>query len=294
MRDTKISLGKIDNSQMTFTLSGTDISVANALRRVMISEVPTLAIDLVEIEVNSTVLNDEFIAHRLGLIPLNSVRVDDFVFARDCDCSSTCSKCSVKLTLQVVCTEERMNVTVEHLESSDSRVGPVMCEHEGAGAENQIVKLRRGQELKLTAIAKKGVGMEHAKWIPTCCAVYRIEPAIHINRAKMNDLSDKNRMEFVDSCPTGVYVFDNVRKDVKVAKPENCMYCNECVLAGRHLMKESSGGIQDDLVAIKTVSDRFHFTIESTGALPPEKILLTAISILSSKLVTIRGALNSE
>ena len=52
--------------------------MANALRRIMLSEVPTLAIDMVDMQINNSVLNDEFIAHRLGLIPIVSKSVDDF------------------------------------------------------------------------------------------------------------------------------------------------------------------------------------------------------------------------
>ena len=66
----KVQILHIAAHEMRFILSETDTSVANALRRIMIAEVPTLAIEKVEFLENSTVLNDEYIAHRLGLIPL--------------------------------------------------------------------------------------------------------------------------------------------------------------------------------------------------------------------------------
>lgn len=81
-RQPKIEIVDIKNDVIKFMLTKTDISVANALRRVMISEVPTMAIDLVEIENNTSVLHDEFIAHRLGLIPLRSAKVDRFNYTR--------------------------------------------------------------------------------------------------------------------------------------------------------------------------------------------------------------------
>lgn len=67
----KIEIQELRDDFIKFELSETDASVANAIRRVMISEVPTLAIDLVSIEVNTSVMTDEFLAHRLGMIPLN-------------------------------------------------------------------------------------------------------------------------------------------------------------------------------------------------------------------------------
>lgn len=66
----RVQMLHISPHEIKFILSDTDTSVANTLRRIMIAEVPTLAIDLVEFHENSTVLNDEYIAHRLGLIPI--------------------------------------------------------------------------------------------------------------------------------------------------------------------------------------------------------------------------------
>ena len=100
-------------------LSDTDASVANSLRRALIAEVPTLAIDMIEMEDNSSVLTDEFIGHRLGLIPLNSIAARDFKYTRDCQCDSGCAECTVEFTLNVKNTsDDVMIVTARDLVSN--------------------------------------------------------------------------------------------------------------------------------------------------------------------------------
>lgn len=64
---------KISHNRAKFLLKNVDASIANSLRRVMIAEVPTLAIEFVTIDENSSALHDEFLAHRLGLIPIRFV-----------------------------------------------------------------------------------------------------------------------------------------------------------------------------------------------------------------------------
>ena len=52
-------------------LVGVDASIANALRRILIAEVPALAIEHVYVWNNTSVIVDEVLAHRVGLVPLN-------------------------------------------------------------------------------------------------------------------------------------------------------------------------------------------------------------------------------
>lgn len=88
-----VRIRDIKDDVLKFELRDTDASIANALRRIMIAEVPTLAIDLVEIETNSSVLNDEFLAHRLGLIPIVSDRAMEMRLSRDCDACDGDGRC---------------------------------------------------------------------------------------------------------------------------------------------------------------------------------------------------------
>ncbi len=81
-----IKMIKAGKHSVEFELLNTDLSIANSLRRIMISEVPTMTIDLVELRENTSALHDEFIAHRLGLIPLVSEQIDSFVTAEECAC----------------------------------------------------------------------------------------------------------------------------------------------------------------------------------------------------------------
>lgn len=139
----------------------------NALRRLAISEVPTLAIDDVVMIDNSSVVHDEAVAHRLGMIPLRT-DLKRFVMPHNCDCKSTlgCSKCRVLLVLDSEATERTRIVTSGELKSEDEEVKPV-------SGEIPILTLAPGQKVKFEAYARLGNGKSHAKWQPTSSAVVK-------------------------------------------------------------------------------------------------------------------------
>ena len=166
--------------RVKFELSNVEMPFANSLRRVMLAEIPTIAIDLVQIEENSSVLADEFIAHRLGLVPLHAEGIESLLYSRDCDCEEYCEHCSVKLSLHAKCTgDENMQVVARDMVPVGDRINqvlgsPVITDSEGQGP--LLLKLRPGQEIKLTCIAKKGIAKEHAKWAPTSAIGYEYDP----------------------------------------------------------------------------------------------------------------------
>lgn len=68
----KIVVIRYDKMEMEFDLIGIHPFLANAFRRLMLSDVPSMAIEKVHIYNNTSVIQDEVLAHRLGLIPLKA------------------------------------------------------------------------------------------------------------------------------------------------------------------------------------------------------------------------------
>jgi DNA-directed RNA polymerase subunit D len=156
-----------DNNHIVIEFNDIPRQYVNALRRLSINQVPTFAIDDVVILENSSVMHDEAIAHRLGLIPLRT-DLERFVMPDVCDCKSTlgCSKCRVLLVLDTESQDKTKVITSADLVSEDEVVKPV-------NNEIPIVSLAPGQKLKFEAYARLGTGKNHAKWQPTSVAVVK-------------------------------------------------------------------------------------------------------------------------
>ncbi|KJA19909.1 hypothetical protein HYPSUDRAFT_189383 [Hypholoma sublateritium FD-334 SS-4] len=190
-----VRIREVKKDRVNFVLGNVDLAFANSLRRVMMADIPTVAIDMVEIETNTTVLPDEFIAHRLGMIPLVSANCDEAIrYTRDCICLAGCSFCSMMLELKVACDDDNtMEVTSAHLEvvpfpeeegSQDpgeelSKRGEWFGHPVGKNDPNVppvlITKIRKGQELKIRCIAKKAA-KEHAKFSPCSAISFEYDP----------------------------------------------------------------------------------------------------------------------
>ena len=147
-----------DSEKIAIKLKGVPLQYANALRRVCLNGVPVFAIDTVDIIQNTSVLPDEGLAHRLGLIPLKT-DLKRFNEPSKCDCQSEsgCSNCKILLVLDSGESDETRSVLSSELSSEDETVKPV-------SEKIPIVQLAPGQKIKVECYARLGRGTEHAKW----------------------------------------------------------------------------------------------------------------------------------
>ena len=183
----------IDHMTIKFVLTDTDLTVANALRRIIIAEVPTMAIDLVMVNENTSALHDEFIAHRCGLIPLVSTDVDNFKTTAECECSEgICDNCTVHFYLNINCRNQNAyEVTSKDIHKANGtglNVAPVKFVN-GAGEPEDpitIMKLGNNQQLEFQLQAKKGIGKQHAKWSPVATCIMHKQPIVQLDEDKIN------------------------------------------------------------------------------------------------------------
>lgn len=240
-----VKILKKKGESLEFVLEGATPAFANALRRIMVSEVPTLAVDYVDFEDNSSILYDEIIAQRLGLIPL-VCDPEKFNFTEECKCKGKgCPACQVVLAL------EKTGPGTVHsgdLKSSNKAVKPV-------SPKFPVTELLKDQAIKLMAIARLGTGKRHVRW-QAANAAYRYYPEVV-------ESGDKRA---ASKCPKGCLKMKGSK--VVLADPLKCDLCMACEAAG---------------MKIQGREDKFIFRVESVSGLEPAYIVSKAAQILAEK-----------
>jgi DNA-directed RNA polymerase subunit D len=255
----EIQFSSIDDSLARFTLAGATPAFANAFRRAMIGEVPTLAIDDVRIYDNTSAFFDEMLAHRLGLIPLKT-DLSTLSTQEKCTCGGAgCPGCIVTFTLSV---EGPKTVLSSDLISQDP--------HATAVYDNiPIVKLAKGQKLVIEARATLNTGRVHAKWQPTLVCGFKNHPVVSISEA-----CDACGM-CVEECPRNVLAVRGKKVEVVEGKLPDCSMCKLCERACL-----ASGIGEEPAITISAEADRYIFVVESDGSLTVKEIMDRALQYI--------------
>lgn len=291
--------GRDSDFTLEFEMVGVDPSIANALRRILIAEVPTMAIEHVFYINNTSVISDEVLAHRLGLVPL---QVDPELFDWKTGDDVPTEKNTIVFSLQARCRRMQSGLHNEYVRAShlkwlpngSSMPSETKCRfggnqqsilpHGAALVEPhiQLARLGPGQEIQLEAHCIKGRGAEHAKWSPVATAWYKLRPEIVV----LKPVRGQDAEDLAAECPhlfqvkgagntRELLALDPLHPDREI----RCLRENELERARRLSGEDRWKGAFE----LRKHKDKFIFTIESTGAVPAAKLLKQAADVLISK-----------
>jgi len=307
----KVEVTTKTDELMVFHASGIDAPIANALRRILIAEVPTMAIETVNIYNNTSIIQDEVLAHRLGLVPIkvdpkmfeykaqrepleelrrnygDAVDEDDLENESNTIVFKLKARCCLRLDVpETQPLEDRLEYgTVYARDLEWFPIGNQAATFADAPPrvvhpDIVIAKLRPGQELDLELKCEKGVGKDHAKWSPVATASYRLLPDV---RVVGKPILDEEIAQAQLIC--GKDVFDIVER------PDGH---REAVLARPELCSMARNGYTPEWaerIKIFKVKNHFIFSIESAGQCNAEQLFLEAIDVLVGKIQVVREAL---
>lgn len=257
----KIHILSKNETEIKFVLEDSNYAFANSLRRVMMTEVPTLAIEEVDFHENTSALYDEIIAHRLGLIPLT---FDPKVFNRreECSCGGKgCAQCTVTF---VIDKKGPCVVYSGDMKSTDDTVKPT-------SPDFPIIELLEDHNIKLEAVAQLGIGTDHMKW-QAAVVGYKYYPKFTVS-------TECNSCKVcVNVCPKKV--LEIAEKYPKLKDAPVCTLCMECV-----------ENCPKGAVKLEGDDTKFIFSVESASGLKPEYIVKKSAEIIGDKASTFKKLL---
>lgn len=233
-----------------FLLKGTTPVMANTIRRAVMELVPTMAIETVEIEQNTSIMYDEMLAHRLGLVPLTTDLKSYKTIAETDGVEDNRSSLKLSLKAKGPCT-----VYAKELKSKDPKVKP-------AYPDMPIVVLLKGQELELVATAILDTGKAHTKFRPA-----NVWYNYQVKNVTVNN-GHAQLAEFKDKYPKQVF-----SKDGKIDKK----------LIEEKELYDAVAGINPEIVNVEYDETNIVFEIESFGQLNPKEIIQTALAKLQER-----------
>ncbi|XP_034283988.1 DNA-directed RNA polymerases I and III subunit RPAC1 [Pantherophis guttatus] len=281
----RIDMIHMDESTLEFDMVGIDAAIANAFRRILLAEVPTMAVEKVFVYNNTSIVQDEILAHRLGLIPICAdPRLFEYKSEEDeCDEINT-----LQFRLKIKCSKN-LQAARESSDPNELYINhKVYSKHMewvplGSQADNMnanfrpvhddilIAQLRPGQEIDVLMHCVKGIGKDHAKFSPVATASYRLLPEITLLQPVEGEAAERLKKCF----SAGVIEIEEIRGK-KVARVANARLDT----FNREIFRHDD---LKNLVRLGRVRDHYIFSVESTGILPPDVLVSEAIKVLMGK-----------
>lgn len=185
----EIDVKELLDESVKFTLSGCSLAFANSLRRVLMSEIPTIAIEIVEYDKNYTVFPEEMTADRLGLIPIDSRGAEGLRYPGECNCNGICRECAIVIELDVSNTGDGVR-TVTSADLVVEKDGPLIGD---ISSPSIITKLGKNQSIKCRCVGRKGVGKTHVKWSPVSAVSFGYDGENKLRHTKYWHEEDVNK-----------------------------------------------------------------------------------------------------
>lgn len=285
----------VRGKELEFDMIGIGSAIANAYRRIMIAEIPTIAIEHCFIYNNTSVIQDEMLAHRMGMIP---IQIDPTLFKwkpTNLGPENTSSEHTLVFTLKAKCeflpkVDQNKSGRREDL-YKDYKVYSGHLKWQPLNGQNSlkprpvhnkilIAKLSGNQEIDLKLHAIKGIGRDHAKFSPVATATYKLMPDIVIKEKITGDAAIRLKKSFSHG------VIEIIGKD-KAANVVNPRIDSGSRNVFRH--PDLADKVKYDLI-----KDHFIFKVESTGCMPAIDIVLEACSLLDFKCKYFLGELQAS
>ena len=252
--------------KLVFVLEGLSIEMINAIRRIILTEIPVMAIDEVIILKNDSPLYDEIISHRLGLIPLTT-DLEVYKLPKECECGGFgCPICQVSLTCEIKnITNKSLEIYSGDLKSNDPMIVPV-------SPNIPIVKIDKNDKVIIEAYAILGIAKDHVKWQAVSNCAYRFYPEIEFDEKKIKNPEEKKLI--ANLCPKKLFDFSD-GKTLKLKEDywKTCTLCKSCE------DNCSSGAIK-----VTWKDKKYIFSLESDGVLPFDVILKKTFEIFNEKI----------